>query len=35
VLSKTAGYDRKKVYLFTLVNGRNESWTLKFTGAAQ
>ncbi len=35
LLSKTAGYDRKKVYLFTLVNGRNESWTLKFTGAAQ
>jgi len=35
VLSKTAAYDRKKVYLFTLVNGRNESWTLKFTGAAQ
>jgi hypothetical protein len=35
ILSKTAGYDRKKVYLFRLVNGRNESWTLKFTGAAQ
>lgn len=34
-LSKSAGYDRKKVYLFQLINGRNESWTLKFTGAAQ
>jgi hypothetical protein len=34
-LSKTAGYDRKKIYLFRLVNGRNESWNLKFTGAAQ
>lgn len=34
-LSGTAGYDQKKVYLFRLINGRNESWTLKFTGAAQ
>lgn len=35
VLSKTASYDRKKLYLFQLVNGRKESWTLKFSGAAQ
>jgi len=34
-LSKTAGYDSKKVYLFQLFNSRNETWTLKFTGAAQ
>jgi hypothetical protein len=34
-LSKTAGYDSKKIYLFQIVNGRNESWTLKFTGATQ
>jgi len=34
-LSKTAGYDRKKTYLFQLINGRNESWTIKFTGPAQ
>jgi hypothetical protein len=34
-LSQSGGYTRKKVYLFRLVNGRNESWTLKFTGTAQ
>ena len=34
-LSKTAGYDSKKIYLFQLINSRNETWTLKFTGAAQ
>ena len=34
-LSKTSGYDRKKTYLFQLINGRNESWTIKFTGPAQ
>lgn len=34
-LLKTAGYDRKKTYLFQLINGRNESWTIKFTGPAQ
>jgi hypothetical protein len=34
-LSKTAGYDSKKIYLFQLFNSRNENWTLKFKGAAQ
>lgn len=34
-LSKTAGYDPKKIYLFQLFNSRNETWTVKFTGAAQ
>jgi hypothetical protein len=33
-LSGTAGYDAKKIYLFQLFNSRNETWTIKFTGAA-
>lgn len=31
VLPATAGYAEDKVYQFQLINGRNESWTLKFT----
>ena len=31
VLSKTAGFADDKVYQFQLINGRKESWTLKFT----
>jgi hypothetical protein len=30
-LQKGGGYAEKKVYLFSLTNGRNESWTVKFT----
>jgi hypothetical protein len=29
------GYARQKVYLFQLVNSRNETWNLKFTGPAK
>lgn len=30
-LQKSGGYAQRKVYLFQFVNGRNESWTVKFT----
>jgi hypothetical protein len=30
-LQKSGGYAQQKVYLFRLVNSRNESWTVKFT----
>ncbi|HLZ86328.1 MAG TPA: hypothetical protein VKQ52_03760 [Puia sp.] len=33
--SKAAGYAEKKVYLFQLINSRNEAWTLKFTWSAK
>jgi len=29
-LSRTGGYGKGNIYLFRLVNGRNESWTVKF-----
>jgi hypothetical protein len=34
-LLKTGGYVQRKVYLFQFVNGRNESWTIKFTTSMQ
>jgi hypothetical protein len=30
-LQKSAGYVPKRVYLFSFINSRNESWTVKFT----
>jgi len=30
-LQKNGGFAQRKVYLFRIVNGRNETWTLKFT----
>ena len=30
-LQKSGGYGQQKVYLFRLINSRNESWTVKFT----
>jgi len=32
-LEPSTGYAPRKVYLFSLVNGRNETWTLKFTSS--
>jgi len=33
-LTLTGGYAARKTYLFSFVNGRNETWTVKFTTSA-
>lgn len=33
-LEKGNGYQQQKVYLFRMVNSRNESWTVKFTASS-